>query len=248
MDQKLVQLTQNIWLWPHHPDPDVIQASIGLITGPHSSILVDAGNSPDVAERLKAAIQRAGLPKVESIIYTHHHWDHIWGACAFQVPVVAHKKCRDILMEEAKKPWGPQYLNYVVERNPKMRASVEARARAMRQWETFRIVLPEIVFNRIKVIDLEGMRVALEHVGGDHAEDSIVVRVPEDGVLFVGDCYYPPPLHLRTSESTHSIPMLASLKDKRYSLYIEGHDDPFTRAELVEFLESDQPGREVLIE
>jgi len=77
----------------------------------------------------------------------------------------------------------------------------------------------------------------LEHVGGYHAEDSIVVKVPRAQVMFLGDCYYPPPLHLRTPEAKASMAMLAALESKEYTLYIEGHDKPLTRAKLLKMLE-----------
>lgn len=72
---------------------------------------------------------------------------------------------------------------------------------------------------------------------GVHAQDSIVVKVPEAGIMFLGDCYYPPPLHRRRRDSRPDVAMLNALESADYDLYVEGHDDPFTRAELLEFLE-----------
>jgi glyoxylase-like metal-dependent hydrolase (beta-lactamase superfamily II) len=86
-------------------------------------------------------------------------------------------------------------------------------------------------------IALDPVTVELEYVGGDHADDSIVVKVPEAGIMFLGDCYYPPPLHLRSGNLAPDVAMLRCLEIAGYELYVEGHDDPFTRAELLEFLE-----------
>jgi hypothetical protein len=55
--------------------------------------------------------------------------------------------------------------------------------------------------------------------------------------MFLGDCYYPPPLHLRTPESKASMTMLAALESKEYTLYVEGHDKPVTRAKLLKMVE-----------
>jgi glyoxylase-like metal-dependent hydrolase (beta-lactamase superfamily II) len=85
-------------------------------------------------------------------------------------------------------------------------------------------------------IILDDLTMKLTHVGGEHAEDSIVVKVPQEGVMFLGDCYYVPPLHLRKSGSRPSIDMLKKLNNDTYHLYVEGHDDPFSREELLEFL------------
>lgn len=238
MEQGLIQLNDRIWYWPHHPDPGNVQPSIGVIVGTHKSILVDTGNSPAYAIQVRAALDQAGLPPVSMIIYTHHHWDHVYGACAYDVPVLAHSKCRKILLEEAKKPWSKEYLDKLVQQNPKLRVSCEARNRAISDWQNFRIVVPDIVFERSKVIELDDLRIELEYVGGQHAEDAIIVKVPHSRVMFIGDCYYPPPLHLRTKGSTISNEILFKLVDDGIDLYIEGHDDPTTRDELVEYLSS----------
>jgi glyoxylase-like metal-dependent hydrolase (beta-lactamase superfamily II) len=151
---------------------------------------------------------------------------------------MAHAKCRGFLLEEAQKPWSREYLEELIRKNPKLRVSCEARDRAISDWQNFQVVVPDMVFERSKVIELEGLSIELEHVGGLHAQDSIIVKVPQSRVMFIGDCYYPPPLHLRTLESTISNEILSNLVDDGIDLYIEGHDDPTTRNELVEYLSS----------
>jgi glyoxylase-like metal-dependent hydrolase (beta-lactamase superfamily II) len=231
--QKLTRLADNVWLWPHSSSVMAIQSSVGIITGENETVLVDAGNSPELARRIKDELRQAGLPPVGQIIYTHHHWDHVYGACEFQVPVISHSLCKTILAEEAQKPWGPEYLRQVVAHNPRLRASYRARARAVQNWATFCLIVPDIVFDDFMTIQLGQIRLELEHVGGQHAADSIVVKVPHARLMFLGDCYYPPPLHLRTPDSKPALAMLAALESKEYTLYVEGHDKPLTRAKLL---------------
>jgi glyoxylase-like metal-dependent hydrolase (beta-lactamase superfamily II) len=236
MTQKLTQIAERVWFWPHHRNPYQIQPCIGIIVSDEGTVLVDVGNSPSLARQLKEALDTARLPVVSQIIYTHHHWDHVYGACEFDVPVVAHHLCREILLEESKKPWSAEYLKDEVKKNPLLKVSYRVRGRLINNWETFRIVVPEIVFDDSMVIESGDMKIMLEHVGGEHAQDSIVVKVPQAGVIFLGDCYYPPPLHLREPDSDISISMLASLEDEAYSLYVDGHSEPMTREELLMLL------------
>jgi glyoxylase-like metal-dependent hydrolase (beta-lactamase superfamily II) len=237
MELKLTQLTEHIWLFPHDPEPNAVQSSIGVITMGNESLLVDAGNSPRLARQLKAELVRCNLPPVSRIIYTHHHWDHIYGACEFGVPVTAHVMCKAILEEEARKPWGTEFLQEEIQHNPKLAMSYNARVELIDDWGAFQIIVPEDVFEKAKIIDLDGLAIELEHVGGKHAEDSIVVKMPQEGVMFLGDCYYPPPLHLREEDAIPSLEMLRNLQDQAYHLYVEGHDKPFTRAELLKVLQ-----------
>jgi glyoxylase-like metal-dependent hydrolase (beta-lactamase superfamily II) len=237
MELRLTQLTEHTWYLPHHPDANVVQSSIGVIATRNQSLLVDAGNSPRLARRIKAELARCNLPPLSRILYTHHHWDHVYGACEFELPVTAHVICREILKEESQKPWGIEYLHEEIMRNPALVASYNARAKSIDDWTTFRIVVPEETFEKEELIHLDGLTIELEHVGGEHAEDSIVVKVPEDGVMFIGDCYYPPPLHLRTPDSAPSLHILRRLQNYAYNLYVEGHDKPFTQTELLKFLQ-----------
>jgi glyoxylase-like metal-dependent hydrolase (beta-lactamase superfamily II) len=237
MELTLKQLTEHTWLLPHDPDENAVQSCIGVITTQNESVLIDAGNSPRLVRKLKTELIRNDLPHVSRIIYTHHHWDHIYGACEFDVPVTAHVICRAILEEESKKPWGLEFLREEIKREPKLTVSYNARAKSIEDWEAFRIVVPEDVFETEKVIDLNGFTIDLEHVGGEHAEDSIVVKIPQDQVMFIGDCYYPPPVHLRKPDSAPSLDMLRRLQNDAYSLYVEGHDKPFARTELLKFLQ-----------
>ncbi|CAG0975674.1 hypothetical protein ARNL5_02048 [Anaerolineae bacterium] len=235
--QKPTRLADNVWLWPHSSSFMAIQSSVGIITAENETVLVDAGNSPELARRLKDELRQSGFPPVSRIVYTHHHWDHVYGACEFQVPVVSHSLCKTILMEEAQRPWGPEYLRQGTRRNPRLKVSYRARARAVQDWAAFRIIIPDIVFDDCLTISLGQIRIELEHVGGQHAADSIVVKVPHAGIMFLGDCYYPPPLHLRTPDSKASLEMLAALESKAYTLYVEGHAKPLMRTKLLGMLE-----------
>jgi glyoxylase-like metal-dependent hydrolase (beta-lactamase superfamily II) len=239
MASKLRRITERVWLCPHHHDPNQIQPCIGVIVGDKGTVLVDAGCSPILARSLKDALDSAHLPAVSQIIYTHHHWDHVYGACEFDVPVAAHRLCREILLEEARKPWSAKYLEDEVKKNPLLQVSYKMRSQLIDDWENFRIVVPEIIFEPSMIIEAGEMKILLEHVGGEHAQDSIVVKVPQARVMFLGDCYYPPPLHLRKPGSDISISMLASLEDEAYSLYVDGHSEPMTREELLAFLEQE---------
>lgn len=145
--------------------------------------------------------------------------------------------CKTLLTKEAKKPWGVEYLAQEIKRTPRLKVGYTARARAVRNWATFHIVIPDLVFDSSLTLQLGQISVQLLHVGGQHAPDSIVVEVPRARVMFLGDCYYPPPSHLRTPGSKASMAMLAALESKEYALYVEGHDKPRTRANLLKMLQ-----------
>jgi glyoxylase-like metal-dependent hydrolase (beta-lactamase superfamily II) len=92
-------------------------------------------------------------------------------------------------------------------------------------WTGFAVVPPHTVFD--DEVALPG-GILVRHVGGRHAEDSTVVAVPGAGVLLLGDCVYPPPLHLREPEDGVDTALAARLLAEYpgYVWYVGAHDEP----------------------
>jgi glyoxylase-like metal-dependent hydrolase (beta-lactamase superfamily II) len=222
--QPLQHVAGRVWLYPHDPDPDAIRPGIGVIADDRGSVLVDAGNGPAHAEEVRRAIAEQGLPDPRWLVYTHHHWDHTWGACAWDhAEVVAHVSGVPVMEAEAARPWSHEYLRDQVAANPKLGPSFRARALAMPSWDGFRIVPPRTTFADELTLPT-GVR--LWHVGGKHAEDSVVVVDPESEVAFLGDCFYPPPLHMRSDGDTTDLRLFRRLLAERHDWYVDAHSAP----------------------
>jgi len=231
----LTRVAGRVWLCPHDPDPDKIQASVGVIADDRGSVIVDAGHSPDLAGRVREAMAAEGIPPARWLVYTHHHWDHVWGAVAWgDVDVVAHSSARSILEAESARPWSHDYLRTEIERNPRLGPSFSARARAMRSWEGFAIRLPTTVFDTDLTLPTG---VELRHVGGGHAIDSLVVTVPDAGVRLLGDCFYPPPLHLRKEGDGVDLDMVRGLLRDDIAWYVDAHSPPWSAADAAAMLQ-----------
>jgi glyoxylase-like metal-dependent hydrolase (beta-lactamase superfamily II) len=229
MVNALRHLAGRVWLYPHDPDPAEVQGCVAVIADDAGSVLVDAGNSPGVARRVREAVVTAGLPLPRRLIYTHHHWDHVWGACAWpEVEVVGHRAGARILRTEAGRPWSEAYVRELAAADARMIPSCTARVAAMSGlWDGFTVVPPHVEFD--DALTLPG-GIEVRHVGGGHAEDSTVVAVPDSGVLLLGDSFYPPPLHLRQPEDGLDVALigrlLADYPPTRFSWYVDSHDDP----------------------
>lgn len=234
MSSALTRVAGRVWLYPADPDPDKIQASVGVIADDRGSLIVDAGHSPDLARRVQAAMAVERIPSARWLVYTHHHWDHVWGAVAWgEVDVVAHSSARSILEGEAVRPWSHDYLRAEVERNPRLGPSFQARARAMPSWEGFAIRPPTTVFDTELTLPTG---VELRHVGGAHAADSLVVTVPDSGVLLLGDCFYPPPLQLREEGDGLDLDMVRNLLRDDIEWYVDAHSPPWSAADAAAML------------
>ena len=230
---KLTQISPHVWILPRHPDKNRVQATVGMVLTANQTILIDAGNSLQLARRIQATLAAMAAPPISHVIYTHHHWDHTFGACVYGVPAIAHQLSYIFLYQMRQEDLGETHLRTRVERNPKLILDWTAA-----DWAAFELVLPEITYEKQKRLQFDDMTLELEHVGGIHAADSTVIKVVEDGVMFLGDCYYPAPRYETPTDQMLDMTMLANLLDDAYDHYVDGHNAPMQTRHVRRILRS----------
>lgn len=230
---KLTQISPNVWILPRHPDKNRVQATVGMVLTAKQTILIDAGNSLQLARQIQAALAAMDAPPISHVIYTHHHWDHSFGACVYGVPVIAHKLSHQFLSQMQQENVGETYLRTKVERNPKLILDWTAE-----DWAEFELVLPEITYEGQQRLQFDDVSLELVPVGGIHAADSTVIKVVNDGVMFLGDCYYPAPRYENPTDQMLDMAMLANLLDEQYDHYIDGHNAPMQTRHVRRILRS----------
>jgi len=234
MFRDLEPIAPSVYIFPRDETPDTIQPNIGVIRLKRQTVLIDSGNSPRHARQILAAVNGNLLPPVRTIILTHHHWDHSFGAASFNVnQVIAHEKCASYLKAYAEREWSATVLREEIAENPKREISNNAMIDAISDWRDFQIVVPTMTFSSTMTLYLDELTIELEHVGGRHADDSIVVRLPEQRVMFIGDSYYPEPYYLRAEgDEDLALPMLNRFLEDDYDIYVDGHGEPRTHGEF----------------
>lgn len=225
-------INDNVWYYPPDPEADTIQPGVGAIITANDTVLVDAGNGPRHARRLRAALRSLDAPPVRYIIYTHHHWDHTFGAQLWsEAAVIAHHDCRTLLQERyGDQPWSPLRIEEEKRLNPARETVLQQMMYAMGDWQIFALVLPTITFSGEMQFMLDDLPVKLRHIGGGHSADSITVRVND--VMFLGDCFYPPPL----TDDPPDVQMVEALLAEDAQYYIDSHSTVLSREEMSAWL------------
>ena len=231
----LIQLKERIWYYPPAKNTKKIEPAIGVIITAAGTVLVDAGNSVQHAERVQAALDAIYAPPVTHLIYTHRHWDHILGAQFWSnAEVIAHQTCAAYVAEMCN-TWGPAYLHQRGEKFPSMRG-VYMLIDTLVDWDTFQIIEPSIVFEETRMTFTHGgLDIVITHVGGAHADDSTVVCA--DNVIFLGDSYYPPAGPSFDPANKPDYAMLRRFLDEGYEWFVDGHREATTAATMRRFLE-----------
>ena len=167
----------------------------------------------------------AGLPeRPAAVAYTHSHWDHVFGGVEIDGLVIAHSLTARKLDELAAVDWNDE-------------ANVSEHIRQeLPAPRVVEIAPADIVFAERIDLDLGGVRVSVEHVGGDHCEDACVMLVEPDALLFLGDCLCPSPAEKLTVEL--ALPLFERILSYPAERYVEGHHAAVTtRAEQEELIE-----------
>jgi glyoxylase-like metal-dependent hydrolase (beta-lactamase superfamily II) len=145
-------------------------------------IAIDAGTRPDSARAAFEALQAAvpSLPPLTTVFVTHAHWDHVGGHSYFRTLASA-----------------PRFVGRA---NFKDELALDASANpaTMRQFFGTRFDLADVLsyhadttVERATELVVGGTRFELLPTRGGETDDAMLIHMPDQGVLFVGDILMP---------------------------------------------------------
>jgi len=209
------------------PDDRTDRPVLGAIRGTAGTLIVDGGASPAHLAAFAAELAAHDRPPIVGIALTHWHWDHSFGSAALDVPVIASEQTAAGVAVQAGYRWDEVAIRQRVDDGLELAFSLPHLLEEFTedQRTSLRIVVPQVTFAESHQVDLGDTTVELRWVGGDHADDSIVIWEPEDRVLFLGDalyqCLWGDPVYLTVAGTRTLLARLAPF-DPAFAL--EGHD------------------------
>lgn len=219
------------WLPPGPPD----RPSLCAVVGERRTLALDAGSSRAHARELLDALAAVGAEPPSAVVYTHSHWDHVFGGVELGVPVIAHSSTGEQLLALAELDWSDEGLDRRVaegQASPEHAANVREELPAPR---TVEVAPADILFEDGLELELGGVSVRVRHVGGDHCAESSVAYVEPDRVLFLGDCVYASPAGVLTPE--RAFPLQEAILGFPAELYVDGHTETvLSRSEVEELI------------
>jgi glyoxylase-like metal-dependent hydrolase (beta-lactamase superfamily II) len=226
------RITQHVYWFPPAP-PD--RPSLCAVVGKRRTIWLDAGSSAAHTREFAAFLTDQGVGRPSHVVLTHSHWDHVFGASELEARVVAHELTSGYLEELAALAWSDEALDRRVaagEVSQEHADNVKAELPSPRE---VRIASADIVFKHGLRFELDGVSVWVCHAGGDHSDDSSVMYVEPDRVLFLGDCLYEAPSGSYTAELV--LPLIHAVRGFGAELFVEGHSKTvLSAAELDEVI------------
>ena len=222
---KLERLTERVWVYPYEEERD--RPNLSYIKGDRWSLAVDAGHSEDHTRAFYRELEKAGLPLPELTVLTHWHWDHAFGMHAVSGLCLANERTNRHLCDAHDR-----LLRDGVEWFLSMDECIR------REYADDRPVivsLADLTFEGEMGLDLGGCQVRVFQADAPHTDDSTLVYVPSEGVLFIGDAKSGP---FPTWERN---PLLSqrladTVKDIDVRVCVGSHWKPMTKQELLDDL------------
>ncbi len=227
----LEQISEHVWIMPKDDQTD--RPALGYVFGGKTSLMVDSGNSPDHISYFYGNVRSMGMPDPSYVVLTHWHWDHIFGLSGSPAKSIAHILTNERLQVMQRWDWSDGSLNARVAAGVEIQFSADMIRKEMPIRHSFKVKQADISFEVQCNIRLEELDCHLIHIGGPHSDDSIVVYLPQDKVVFLGDCYNPDLYNndsLRLSELT---PLIKRIEEFEADWFIPSHDEPVKKADFI---------------
>lgn len=157
------EFTPGVWaLMANLPPKD----NNGVITGRDAALVVDAGITPGVSDKIQAVVARLTGRPLRYLVNTTYHGDHTFGNAAFPREVV-------IVSSGANKANMTDLAYEKQTRSANMYGDV-ALLDEVTVWRT-----PDLTFDSFAEIDLGGRVVQLHHFGPGNGPGDTIVYVPD---------------------------------------------------------------------
>ncbi|HCR3189320.1 MBL fold metallo-hydrolase [Enterococcus faecalis] len=226
---EIKKLTERIFYLPHNSETD--RPLLAYIKGDKIALAVDAGNSAAHVNDFYQSLKIEGLKKPDITVITHWHWDHTFGMHHINGISIAHHKTNKFLENEKNKLSDSSYIKSMKKNNKYLNKEYVNNRKIV-------ITQSDVQFEKEIIINLGGMTAQIFHTEAPHSEDTVLIYIPEEKVLFLGDS---------TSEDffnngymdTDKLRILTNLIERTDCKYcILGHTEPLSKDDLLLYLKS----------
>lgn len=207
---------------------------LGMVVGSKKTLMIDAGNSEEHVNYFLGELIKRGIPDPDLVVLTHWHWDHIFGLSALANTVsIASKETKEEMEKLIPFSWSDGAIDARVKEGVEIEFCAKAIKEEYSNHRNINITLPDITIENRAEIDLGGVTCIVQHVGGDHAADSVIVYIKEEKILFLGDCIYPrmyaEKVHYTISETLRVLDLLETFDAETY---IPSHQQPISKEDF----------------
>jgi glyoxylase-like metal-dependent hydrolase (beta-lactamase superfamily II) len=230
----LEKITERVFYMPCSEETD--RPTLGLICGDKYSLIVDSGNSPTHAKEFLAELNTMSIPPVKYLVITHWHWDHVFGIKDMNLVTISHENTKEKLEEMKGYKWDDASLDKYVKEGIYNDFTIDCIKKEIQDRDNFTLGELDITYKDSIEIDLGGVTCIVKAVGGTHTEDSSVIYVPKERVIFLGDCVYGTRYNGEYGYTQEKLlPMIDEIEKFEADYFIISHQELYNRKDINEF-------------
>lgn len=234
----LKKLSDRIYILP--PEDSTDRPTLGYIKGDRFSLAVDAGNSKKHVDKFYKYLESMNLKTPDFTAITHFHWDHTYGMHAIQGKSISCSLTNEELIKMSRWGWSYAEMSSRLESGLDIEFCDKHIKIEYKNLSEIKVVTSDIVFGNQLRLNLGGVTIMLTHVESPHSDDSVLVYVPEEKVLFVGDADCGD-YHNNDGKYDRAKlkPFIELIENIDFEKYILGHDLPVTKEAALLYLKDE---------
>ncbi|GKX66519.1 MBL fold metallo-hydrolase [Inconstantimicrobium mannanitabidum] len=231
---ELVKLSDRIFYLP--PEEVNDRPVLGYVNGDRYSLAIDGGNSDKHVEKFYEELKKANLRLPDYTVITHWHWDHTFGMHAVLGKTIAGKPTNNKLKEVMTWKWSDEDMQNRLNTGEDIEMCDRCIKVEYPDREEIKVTTADIELNGSLKIDLGGVSCVITEFVAPHSEDSVLVYVPEEKTVFVGDAgcedfYY----NNGKYDKDKLEAFIESLKEIDFDTYVWGHDVPEAKESVISY-------------
>lgn len=231
----MIKLTEKIYYLPHSEETD--RPILGYIKGNKFSLMVDSGNSKKHVELFTDHLLELEMPYPNYVAITHSHWDHTFGMNSLSAISIACKKTNEILKDMCSWEWTDVAMKKRLETKEDIEFCDTMIRREYSDLSEIKVKTADIIFDERLKLDLGGITCELMRLESSHAEDCVVIYIPEEKTIFIGDIISE---DFHNGEQYYKDKLLSLINDLKcidFNIALFGHMEPFSKVGLLKWLE-----------
>lgn len=231
----LIKITNRIFYLPHSEETD--RPILGYIKGDKFSLMVDSGNSKKHVEQFIDEIMEIEIPYPNFVAITHSHWDHTYGMSSLNAISIACERTNKYLKDMCSWEWTQDAMKKRLDSGEDIEFCDAMIKREYPDLSEIVVKTADIVFNERLKLDLGGITCELRRLDSSHADDCVIVYIPDEKVVFIGDIISEDFHHGESKYYKDKLESLINDFEKlEFNTALFGHMEPFTKDELIAWL------------
>lgn len=230
----LNKFSDYIYYMPNQDEND--RPTLGLVSGEQYSLIVDCGNSTQHAKDFLNEIKKLNVPPIKYVVITHAHWDHFLGMNEFDATIIVNSQTNKLLNVWQSYKFDDSSLQTYKQSKLMGDKCIEIIQTEIPNRNQFKLNAPHIIFEKTLTLDLGNKLCVLEKINSTHSDDATIIYVPDEKVIFLGDCVYgTTEKSLFHYKKSLLLPMIEDVQKYNAEAFLLGHESICDMEEMTTF-------------